>query len=214
MTRVELESGFLPTPAGSAVLSVSWRARSRQIRDHHRAQRRGSSRRYKRRLTLLQEGVSWLHSLLCSAPLRRYSHSAGAGFIRNCFHPCTVAAIHESLFRRYHGPYLVVAIGFAPIYDGHAQTRRSGSPCRSRSRSTANHACSAIDEQHSWGWSIWPNEGSRWIRGFLRVGLVLACIAAVGVLGDRRNLQRRPDLAITNTNHHRNPPNGGCEFAR
>jgi hypothetical protein len=57
--------------------------------------------------------------------------------------------------RRYHGPYLVVAqycneqtiIGFAPIYDGHAQTRRSGSPCRSRSRSTTNHACSAIDEQ-------------------------------------------------------------------
>src|SRR5258708_16251229 len=70
VTRVELESGFLPTPAGSAALSVSWRARSRQIRDHHRAQRRGSSRRYKRRLTLLQEGVSWLHSLLCSAPLR------------------------------------------------------------------------------------------------------------------------------------------------
>jgi len=50
VTRVELESGFLPTPAGSAALSVSWRARSRQIRDHHRAQRRGSSRRYKRRL--------------------------------------------------------------------------------------------------------------------------------------------------------------------
>jgi hypothetical protein len=24
---------------------------------------------------------------------------------------------------------------------------------------------------------------SRWIRGFLRVGLVLACIAAVGALG-------------------------------
>jgi hypothetical protein len=66
---VEPESGLLPAPAGSAALSVSWRARSRQIRDHHRAQRRGSSRRYKRRLTLLQEGVSWLHSLLCSAPL-------------------------------------------------------------------------------------------------------------------------------------------------
>ena len=49
---MELESGLLPAPAGSAALSVSWRARSRheQIRDHHRAQRRGSSRRYKSRI--------------------------------------------------------------------------------------------------------------------------------------------------------------------
>jgi hypothetical protein len=156
---VELESGLLPAPAGSAALSVSWRARSRQeqIRDRHRAQRRGSSRRYKRRLTLLQEGVSWFHSLLCSAPLRALDvvTQQGPGLSE-------IASIHVLLrqsmthsARRYHGPYLVVAqycneqtiIGFAPIYDGRAQTCRSGSPCRSRSRSTANHACSAIDEQ-------------------------------------------------------------------
>jgi hypothetical protein len=152
---VELESGLLPAPAGSAALSVSWRARSRheQIRDHHRAQRRGSGRRYKRRLTLLQEGVSWFHSLLCSAPLRsRCSHSAGAGFIRNCLHPCTVAAIHDSLCSPLprsasRGRSILheqTIIGFARIYDGHGQTCRSGSPCRSRSRSTA---CSAVDEQ-------------------------------------------------------------------
>jgi hypothetical protein len=130
---------------------VSWRARSRQIRDHHRAQRRGSSRRYKRRLTSLQEGVSWFYSLLCSAPLRALDvvTEEGPGLSEIAF---IHALLRQSMTRsahRYHGPYLVVAqycneqtiIGFAPIYDGHAQTCRSGSPCRSSSRSTANHAC-------------------------------------------------------------------------
>jgi hypothetical protein len=113
VTRVELESGLLPAPAGSAALSVSWRARSRQgqIRDRHRAQRRGSSRRYKRRLTLLQEAVSWFHSLLCSAPLCALDvvTQQGPGLSE-------IASIHALLrqsmthsARRYDGPYLVVA---------------------------------------------------------------------------------------------------------
>ena len=111
MTRVELESGFLPMPAGSAALSVSWRARSRQIRDHHRAQRRGSSRRYKRRLTLLQEGVSWLHSLLCSAPLRALDvvTQQGSGLSEIAFIHALLRQSRTRSARRYHGPYLVVA---------------------------------------------------------------------------------------------------------
>ena len=111
MTRVELESGFLPTPAGSAALSVSWRARSRQIRDHHRAQRRGSSRRYKRRLTLLQEGVSWFHSLLCSAPLRALDviTQQGRGLSEIAFIHALLRQSMTRSARRYHGPYLVVA---------------------------------------------------------------------------------------------------------
>jgi len=108
---VELESGFLPTPAGSAALSVSWRARSRQIRDHHRAQRRGSSRRYKRRLTLLQEGVSWLHSLLCSAPLRALDvvTQQGPGLSEIAFIHALLRQSMIRFARRYHGPYPVVA---------------------------------------------------------------------------------------------------------
>jgi hypothetical protein len=108
---VELESGFLPTPAGSAALSVSWRARSRQIRDHHRAQRRGWSRRYKRRLTLLQEGVSWLRSLLCSAPLRALDvvTQQGSGLSEIAFIHALLRQSRTRSARRYHGPYLVVA---------------------------------------------------------------------------------------------------------
>jgi hypothetical protein len=152
VTRVELESGFLPTPAGSAALSVSWRARSRQIRDHHRAQRRGSSRRYKRRLTLLQEGVSWLHSLLCSAPLRALDvvTQQGSGLSEIAFIHALLRQSRTRSGRRYHGPYLVVAqycmsrrsLVLPRYTTGHAQTCRSGS----RSRSTANHACNATDE--------------------------------------------------------------------
>jgi hypothetical protein len=132
---VELESGFLPTPAGSAALSVSWRARSRQIRDHHRAQRRGSSRRYKRRLTLLQEGVSWLHSLLCSAPLRALDvvTQQGSGLSEIAFIHA-LAAIQDplrsplprSVSRGRSILHEQTIIGFAPIYNGHAQTCRSG----------------------------------------------------------------------------------------
>ena len=136
---MELESGLLPALAGSAALSVSWRARSRheQIRDHHRAQRRGSSRRYKRRLTLLQEGVSCFHSLLCSAPLRAFDvvTQQGPGLSEIAFIHALLRQSMTRSPRRYHGPYLVVAqyyneqtiIGLAPIYDGHAQTCRSGS---------------------------------------------------------------------------------------
>jgi hypothetical protein len=109
--RVELESGLLPAPAGSATLSVSWRARSRQIRDHHRAQRRGSSRRYKRRLTLLQEGVSWFHSLLCSAPLRALDvvTQQGPGLSEIAFINALLRQSLAGSARRYHGRYLVVA---------------------------------------------------------------------------------------------------------
>jgi hypothetical protein len=109
--REELESGLLPAPAGSATLSVSWRARSRQIRDHHRAQRRGSSRRYKRRLTLLQEGVSWLHSLLCSAPLRALDvvTQQAPGLSEIAFIHALLRQSMARSARRYHGPYLVVA---------------------------------------------------------------------------------------------------------
>ena len=108
---MELESGFLPTPAGSAALSVSWRARSRQIRDHHRAQRRGSSRRYKRRLTLLQEGVSWLYSLLCSAPLRALEvvTQQGPGLSEIAFIHALLRQSMTRSARRYHAPYLVIA---------------------------------------------------------------------------------------------------------
>jgi hypothetical protein len=108
---VELESGLLPAPAGSATLSVSWRARSRQIRDHHRAQRRGSSRRYKRRLTLLQEGVSSFHSLLCSAPLRAPNvvTRQGPGLSEIAFINALLRQFMARSARRYHGPYLVVA---------------------------------------------------------------------------------------------------------
>jgi hypothetical protein len=104
---VELESGLLPAPAGSATLSVSWRARSRQIRDHHRAQRRGSSRRYKRRLTLLQEGVSWFHSLLCSAPLRALNvvTRQGPGLSEIAFINALLRQFMARSARRYHGPY-------------------------------------------------------------------------------------------------------------
>ena len=108
---MELESGLLPAPAGSATLSVSWRARNRQIRDHHRAQRRGSSRRYKRRLTLLQEGVSWFHSLLCSAPLRALDvvTQQGPGLSEIAFIHALLRQSMTRSARRYHGPYLVVA---------------------------------------------------------------------------------------------------------
>ena len=149
MTRVELESGLLPTPAGSAALSVSWRARSRQeqIRDHHRAQRRGSSRRYKRRLTLLQERVSWFHSLLCSVPLRALNvvTRQGPGLSKIAFINALLRQFMARSARRYHGAYLVVAqldeqkiIGFAPIYDCHAQNCCSGwgSDFRSVARSS------------------------------------------------------------------------------
>ena len=146
---MELESGLLPTPAGSAALSVSWRARSRQeqIRDHHRAQRRGSSRRYKRRLTLLQERVSWFHSLLCSVPLRALNvvTRQGPGLSEIAFINALLRQFMARSARRYHGPYLVVAqldeqkiIGFAPIYDCHAPNCCSGwgSDFRSVARSS------------------------------------------------------------------------------
>ena len=108
---MELESGFLPAPPGSAALSVSWRARSRQIRDHHRAQRRGSSRRYKRRLTLLQEGVSLFHSLLFSAPLRALDvvTQQGPGLSEIAFIHALLRQSMIRFARRYHGPYPVVA---------------------------------------------------------------------------------------------------------
>ena len=109
---MELESSLLPVPAGSAALSVSWRARSRQeqIRDHHRAQRRGSSRRHKRLLTLLQEGVSWFHSLLCSAPLRASDvvTQQGPGLTEIAFIHALLRQSMTRSARDYHGPYLAV----------------------------------------------------------------------------------------------------------
>jgi len=36
-------------------------------------------------------------AVLCAPPRSGGSHSAGAGFVRNCLHPCTVAAIHDPL---------------------------------------------------------------------------------------------------------------------
>jgi len=122
---VELESSLLPVPAGSAALSVSWRARSRQeqIRDHHRAQRRGSSRRHKRLLTLLQEGVSWFHSLLCSAPLRASDvvTQQGPGLTEIAF---IHALLRQSMTRSFHF-FLRAASSFADTLSWIMQPTRS-----------------------------------------------------------------------------------------
>jgi hypothetical protein len=82
---------------------------------------------------------------LCSAPLRALDvvTQQRPGLSEIAFIHALLRQSMTRSARRYHGPYLVVAqycneqtiIGFAPIYDGHAQTRRGGSPCRSRSRS-------------------------------------------------------------------------------
>jgi hypothetical protein len=136
VTRVELESGLLPMPAGSAALSVSWRARSRQIRDHHRAQRRGFEPTIQATANIAARRrfmVAFL-TVLCAPPRSGCSHSAGVGFIRNCLHPCTVAAIQDplrsplprSVSRGRSILHEQTIIGFAPIYNGHAQTCRSG----------------------------------------------------------------------------------------
>src|SRR6516165_4769701 len=69
-------------------------------------------------------------AVLCAPPRSECSHSAGAGFIRNCLHQCTVAAIHgplrsplpRSISRGRPILHEQKIIGFAPIYDCHAQT--------------------------------------------------------------------------------------------
>jgi hypothetical protein len=86
---------------------------------------------------LLQEGVSWFYSFLCSAPLRALEvvTQQGSGLSEIAFIHALLRQSMTRSARRYHGPYLVVAqycneqtiIGFAPIYDGYTQTCRSGS---------------------------------------------------------------------------------------
>jgi hypothetical protein len=89
---------------------------------------------------LLQERVSWFHSLLCPAPLRALDvvTQQGPGLSEIAFIHALLRQSMTRSARRYHGPYLVVAqycneqtiIGFAPIYDGHApnSSQRIGLP--------------------------------------------------------------------------------------